>query len=213
MVPFEVWLLTKGRVSKDDMMSALARRGEATPPLGRLAFEFRLLRMSEVFRILNLQTLEGLTFAAAAQRLGLLSEGEVRLLVAAQQRARPSLGRLLVEARALTPAEHDAAHRDYLDEVSRGGLDGFPSRTDEAMAVALVRDWLDAVRWRKFGREKDEARDLLVLRLLVTAEGRLLVALAMLGVTPPAPTEIVAAAFELVSPTHKPRTPQIETKS
>ena len=75
-------------------------------PIGRIALEYGLLDMKQVFEILNRQAdAIHLKFCAIALDLGYLDKQQVLFLLAIQKSRRPPIGEILVEMGVISPEQ------------------------------------------------------------------------------------------------------------
>lgn len=117
---FGLFLVQHGRVTADDVLQALDHQRQCEVPIGKIALRERMLSVRQVFDVLNHQVESRTRFGEAARHLGYLTTEQVDHLLETQRRARPPIGQILLEMRAIDPP------------TLAGELDRFQRR---------VRDW------------------------------------------------------------------------
>jgi hypothetical protein len=99
---FGAFLVQRGLVSTEHVLTALDIQREQQIPIGKIALEHRLLRMDQVFEILNRQGDVNLKFGDIALDLGFLTRQQVDFLLAIQKGKRPPMGKILLEMGVLS---------------------------------------------------------------------------------------------------------------
>ncbi len=84
------FLLDRDILSEEDLIAALDRRRELTPPIGKIALQMRILTVKQVNRILMAQCDTGLRFGDQAVELGYLEPENVQGLLQMQVAQRPT---------------------------------------------------------------------------------------------------------------------------
>ena len=123
---FGLFLVKKGLASSQHIVKALDTQRERQMPIGKIALEYGLLDMKQVFEILNRQADEiNVKFCAIALDLGYLDKQQVLFLLAIQKSRRPPIGEILVEMGVISP-EQLAASLDEFKKVQDSPISDTP---------------------------------------------------------------------------------------
>lgn len=105
-VRFGQYLVDLGIVSSDAIIKALRIQRERRMPFGRLCLQHGRLTVTQVFEVLNLQSIAPHEmFGELCIESGYLSAADVAYILELQQKSRPPLGELLIEMELLTEAD------------------------------------------------------------------------------------------------------------
>jgi hypothetical protein len=103
---FGLFLVKKGLASSQHIVKALDTQRGRQMPIGRIALEYGLLDMKQIFEILNLQAdATHVKFCAIALDLRYLDKQQVNFLLAIQRSRRPPIGEILVEMGVISPEQ------------------------------------------------------------------------------------------------------------
>ena len=123
---FGLFLVKQGLASSQHIVKALDTQRERQMPIGKIALEYGLLDMKQVFEILNRQADEiNVKFCAIALDLGYLDKQQVLFLLAIQKSRRPPIGEILVEMGVISP-EQLAASLDEFKKVQDSPISDTP---------------------------------------------------------------------------------------
>lgn len=116
------FLLEKGSITPQQLLSALDAQRASNPLLGELAEQRGMLTAAQARRINERQRAEDRRFGDIAEDMGLLTPEQIAQLLAAQKAQRKLFGEILVEQGTLTPAQLEAelaAHRQEQNDAAR----------------------------------------------------------------------------------------------
>ena len=102
---FGQFLLERGAVRADELLSAIEHQGRMNLKFGEMAVALELLTERHVDAVLSLQRTEDMRAGEAAMRLGYLTEAQVGLILRAQKNSHVYLGEALVATGALSQDE------------------------------------------------------------------------------------------------------------
>ena len=116
---FGEFLLARGLISTEQLLSAVEYQGKNNPRLGELAKSLGLVTDADAERINGMQQREDLLFGEAAVRLGLLSPTQLDEMLTTQEDSHVRFGEVLETLGYLDAQAIDAALKDYLEEEAR----------------------------------------------------------------------------------------------
>jgi CheY-specific phosphatase CheX len=117
---FGQYLLEKGRITSQQLLTASEGQKAVTAPLGTLALEKGWLTAEQIKRILDLQKKTNYRFGEQAIMLGLMTQDQVRELLGEQEMShRVLLGEVLVAKGYLTLEALEKEFKEYDKEEER----------------------------------------------------------------------------------------------
>ncbi len=114
---FLEFLLDQDIISEGDVVAALDRRREMTPPVGEIAQKKQILSVKQVNRILVAQCDSDLRFGELAVELGYLQPAQVQVLLQMQVDMRPSPIEALQQLGLLDTKQLLALREEFLQEA------------------------------------------------------------------------------------------------
>ena len=113
-VRFGQYLVDLGIVSSDAVVKALRVQRERRVPFGRLCLQHGRLTVTQVFEILNLQSIAPHEmFGELCIESGYLSAADVAYILELQQKSRPPLGEILIEMDLISKEDLDELLESY----------------------------------------------------------------------------------------------------
>jgi hypothetical protein len=106
-----VQLVNCGNLSASDFVDICATQLQRQEPIGRIALRRRFLTVGQVFRIVEMQTVDRRPFGELAISLGFLSRQIVQSLLFEQLQNRPSLQSVALEMGLVNEDDLSSAHR------------------------------------------------------------------------------------------------------
>ena len=113
MIHFGTFLVEQGMATPENIIHALDLQRAKQKPVGRIALEYRLLEMNQLFNILNRQADTQLRFCDIALALGYLTREQVDFIRSIQTGSRPKTGELLLEMGVLSREQLENALEAY----------------------------------------------------------------------------------------------------
>lgn len=141
---FGQFLLEKGLIDKDQLLSALEAQRASNPVLGEMAVSLGLLTPDQAEKINEHQRREDRRFGDIAQALGFLTEAQVDELLARQKAERKLFGEILLEQGALTRAQLDTElklHQSGREDAMKALEIGIAGHPLEDLATAAINTY------------------------------------------------------------------------
>ncbi len=107
-----VQLVNCGKLSASDFVDVCATQLQRQEPIGRIALRRRVLTVGQVFRIVEMQTVDHRPFGELAISLGFLSRQSLQSLLLEQLQNRPSLQTIAMELGLVNEDDLSSAHRE-----------------------------------------------------------------------------------------------------
>ena len=116
---FGEYLIQKGLITEEDMLQALAEQKRLTPNFEKLALEYGVLNMKQVFAILTRQAASDLSFAQVARREGYLSASEIEMVENGLREQRLGIGEVLVRMGRLEARQMHDQLAEFHEEMQQ----------------------------------------------------------------------------------------------
>lgn len=115
---FVLYLVDEGHLAPAEALSVLQAMCRRTPPLGSLVIKSRLLSISVLRELLEVQRRDKQPLGMIAVDKGLISQDQLRVLLEEQRKETPGGRELVLEMGLMDTATLEAAHRRFVTMLS-----------------------------------------------------------------------------------------------
>lgn len=135
---FGEFLIEKGLINKEQLAEALVEQIRTMPSYVELVWRKKLIEVDNLFRVLKIQSEQGVGFREAMTALGLWNEELDRVLQSEVRAARIPLGQILVQQQQLDLGAVTKALDDFLGKVETAPVAAPAPAPMPALAPALA---------------------------------------------------------------------------
>jgi len=141
---FGQYLLEKGLLNTQQLLTSIGLQKEANPPLGELAIREGFIDEIAASKINAEQQRTDMRFGELAVSMGLMTEEQVSLLFHTQKEIKKFFGEIVVEQGYLTESQLQQ-HLDAHGKLKKLSLDHIDSSIKEHIYCRQITDTLDAI--------------------------------------------------------------------